>query len=404
MKEGNIMNFKKIAKLVTAAAVSISLLGCGYSLNEQEQESLFAEVFGTSGPFKASEASNQSSNNQNNEIYSEGPKNDYEPKTEPTEVVTRSQQPVEQAKKLVTHIVSCGQADTTIVQYGSKGLIIDAGAIDSAKLLDYMSTLDIKSYDMILTHYDLDHIASVDEILATYQVGVIYGPEYKVQSDSYSAYNFLVNSIKKNGKVISHPNTSDIVTLADNVTYKFVGPVKNYQEENSNSICIVLKYGADSYFFGGDATEEAEADMTNIWGSELDIDIYHVNHHGSSTSSSDVFLKALSPDACVISAGEGNEYDLPNSKVLGKLLAHKVYRTDKQGTIIITSDGSGTYNFNVSAWQPDSKYILNTKTLKIHLPDCKHISEIYEKNRQESTEDISKLINAGYTTCTECIN
>ena len=53
MKEGNIMNLKKIAKLVTAAAVSISLLGCGYSLNEQEQESLFAEVFGTSGPLKA---------------------------------------------------------------------------------------------------------------------------------------------------------------------------------------------------------------------------------------------------------------------------------------------------------------------------------------------------------------
>lgn len=74
----------------------------------------------------------------------------------------------------------------------------------------------------------------------------------------------------------------------------------------------------------------------------LDIDILKVSHHGSKTSSSEAFLSMVTPEVAVISAGEGNRYDLPDEETLEALatVGAEVYRTDHHGTVVIWTDGS----------------------------------------------------------------
>ena len=83
-------------------------------------------------------------------------------------------------------------------------------------------------------------------------------------------------------------------------------------------------------------------------GAILKADVYKAGHHGSSTSTSDAFLDAVKPSCAVISCAEGNDYGHPHAQILNKLRANgiDVYRTDEDGTIIATSDGS-TITWNV---------------------------------------------------------
>lgn len=111
---------------------------------------------------------------------------------------------------------------------------------------------------------------------------------------------------------------------------------------NNNSIVGRLTYGGFSMLFTGDAEKEEERTILD-GGAKLQSDVLKVAHHGSKTSSSAAFLKAVSPKLALISAGAGNSYGLPHNvtlKTLGKA-GIKVLRTDQDGTITITTDGSG---------------------------------------------------------------
>jgi len=76
-------------------------------------------------------------------------------------------------------------------------------------------------------------------------------------------------------------------------------------------------------------------------GANLQSTILKIGHHGSRTSTSPAFLRAVSPAVAVIMAGAGNRYGHPHPETMGKLGAAgvDVYRTDLHGTIIITTDG-----------------------------------------------------------------
>jgi len=95
----------------------------------------------------------------------------------------------------------------------------------------------------------------------------------------------------------------------------------------------------------GDAEKDSEARMLKTYAGELKSNVLKVGHHGSNTSSSPGFLKSVAPEAAIISVGANNDYHHPHPSTLKKYeqAKLKVYRTDLDGTITVTSDGN-TYN------------------------------------------------------------
>ena len=157
------------------------------------------------------------------------------------------------------------------------------------------------------------------------------------------------NEIELNN-IIQQKRTSDSELAKGNIF-----PLsKEYKDNNNNSIVIRLTYGNTTFLMTGDAEEEAEEDMLSS-GLPLSADVLKLGHHGSSSSTSDDFLSAVDPTWAVISCAEGNKYGHPHAETMNKLRAAgiSVFRTDEQGTITATTDGT-TITWNASpseTWQ-----------------------------------------------------
>jgi len=90
--------------------------------------------------------------------------------------------------------------------------------------------------------------------------------------------------------------------------------------------------------FAGDAEAHAEAGLVGRVGH---VDVLKVGHHGSRTSSSEPFLRELSPLLAIVSSGLGNRFGHPHDEVVSRLgvFARRVLRTDDEGGITVVTDG-----------------------------------------------------------------
>ena len=116
-------------------------------------------------------------------------------------------------------------------------------------------------------------------------------------------------------------------------------PIKTeYYDMNEYSVVIRMDYKNSSFLFTGDAEIYNETEMMNK-GYDLDVDILKVGHHGSSTSSSQKFLNAVSPKIAVIQVGKNNDYGHPHKEIKTRLKNIETYRTDTNGNIVIETNG-----------------------------------------------------------------
>jgi competence protein ComEC len=125
------------------------------------------------------------------------------------------------------------------------------------------------------------------------------------------------------------------------VTIDILHPGTNLESDedaNNNSIVLRLVYRDVAILLPGDIEADVERAMVRS-GTYLRSTVLKVAHHGSKTSSSEVFLDAVDPQVAVISVGEGNRFGLPSRDVLERLDGALVYRTDENGTVAIASDG-----------------------------------------------------------------
>jgi len=133
----------------------------------------------------------------------------------------------------------------------------------------------------------------------------------------------------------------DILVL--HPTYDLTGDL------NEDSVVVKVTCGTVDVLLTGDATSDSEASMISDALTQLDSEVLKVGHHGSSTSTSAPFLAAVMPEDAVISVGAGNTYGHPAEATLDRLAAAgaNVYRTDLDGTVVLTSDCS-TYSITAS--------------------------------------------------------
>lgn len=246
---------------------------------------------------------------------------------------------MERSSELTVHFMDVGQGDAVLIACGGEYMLIDAG--DNSKgtaVQNYLTKQGVKTLKYVVgTHPDADHIGGMDVVLYKFDCNTVIMPD--VTSDT-ATYRDVLDAMKAKGyrNTVSKPGNS--YTLGD-ARFVIAGPGKAYEDTNNNSIVIRMTHGDNSFLFTGDMEEQAEADILQGKVS-LQADVLKVGHHGSSSSSSEAFLEAVSPSYAVISCGEDNSYGHPHSQTLNVLrkMGVQVFRTDEQGTITASSDGS----------------------------------------------------------------
>lgn len=241
---------------------------------------------------------------------------------------------------LIVHFIDVGQADGILIQQGEYSMLIDAGNNADAPLVkDYISKQGIKKLDVVVgTHAHEDHIGALDDVIDAFPVGKVYFPKQVATTKTYE--NF-VNSVKNKGLKFTLPKAGSTFNLGDAVCTILAPNKDSYEGGNDYSIVIKLQYGNNSFLFTGDVEALGEKEILD---KKFDVkaDVLKVGHHGSRTSTSDGFLKAVAPKYAVISSETGNDYGHPHQVIMDRLnkAKIKIYRTDEQGTIKAVSDGN----------------------------------------------------------------
>lgn len=216
-------------------------------------------------------------------------------------------------------------------------MLIDGGPSKEV-VTKYIKNLGYSSVTYVIaTHPDADHISGLPEVLNNFSVKKFYMPE---KEHTTQIFEKMLDSIASNDCEAIYAFAGKSIVDTTDLKVDFVGPTKQYSDNNTVSAVIKLIYKGNSFLFTGDADYTSEKDMIAA-GYNLTADVLKVGHHGSSSSTSKAFLKSVNPKIAVISVGESNSYGHPTQEVLALLTEYKldIYRTDEVGTVIVECDG-----------------------------------------------------------------
>ena len=239
---------------------------------------------------------------------------------------------------MIIHFVDVGQGDCILISKNNEHVLIDAGNNEDGPLLvEYFKELGIKKFKYVIgTHAHEDHIGGIDNVINNFELGHYYMPDVITTTKTFED---VLDALLAKKKAFETPNIGDKFKLSDTeFEVLYLGDDKS--DLNNTSIVLKLTYKNTTYLFMGDATSTVEKILINE-GKDLKSDVLKVGHHGSQYSSTATFLKQVSPRYAVIQVGQDNDYGHPKQVTMDKLekLKTLTYRTDKHGTIILTSDG-----------------------------------------------------------------
>lgn len=240
---------------------------------------------------------------------------------------------------MTVHFLDVGQGLAILVQSEGQTMIYDGGdRSTSSFVVSYLKEQNVSRIDyLISSHYDSDHMAGLIGCLNAFEVDNVISSDYVHDSKLYTSF---VNAVEEKGLEMQHPAVGTTFSFGSG-SFEILAPAEiNPNESNDNSVAIKLMNGENSFVFTGDAEVSSEAAMCNS-GIDLSCDVLVPGHHGSATATSWDFLQKTVPEYAVISCGQDNQYGHPDKDTMDKLqsMEIQVYRTDKQGTITVTSDG-----------------------------------------------------------------
>lgn len=245
--------------------------------------------------------------------------------------------------ELVAHFIDVGQGDANLIELpNGEVMLIDAGiASMSDDIIEYIKNLGYDTIDYVIaTHPHADHIGGMAEVIEAFNIEAIYMPRAVSTSKTYEN---LLETIQDKGLSIKTGRVGVKVLNEDDLDIVMVAPhSEDYSNLNNYSIVLKITYGDVSFLYTGDAEEDNLEEIT----SDIEADVLKVGHHGSDTSTSKDFLEKVQPKYAVISVGEGNSYGHPAASTIELLqeYTNNIYRTDLNGTVVISTDG---VNINV---------------------------------------------------------
>lgn len=275
-----------------------------------------------------------------------------------------------QAQQVRIVHIDVGQGDATLIVGPTRTLLFDAGVTGSGtEIRDVLDALGIASIDYFVAgHYHADHIGAIDEVLNN-GIGLNIASYDRGGSYSSQAFTQYTTAVGVKRSTITLNQQIDLgggciltcIAVNGTTNHGNVSPTG----ENDRSIALVLRYGTFDYFIasdltgGGSSTGDVESKIAVDAG---DVDVLHVGHHGSTTSTNQTLVDTLKPEQAVISCGDGNSYLHPLQTIIDRLTAPTQMQTIWQteagnggtsskvrvgGNITFLTDGS-TYSVTIS--------------------------------------------------------
>ncbi|MFC1775583.1 ComEC/Rec2 family competence protein [Patescibacteria group bacterium] len=244
--------------------------------------------------------------------------------------------------ELTVSFLNVGQGDAMFIEApNGNQMLIDAGPNKNvlSELGRIMPFWD-RSIDIVLaTHPDKDHIGGLPEILKRYDVNYIF--ETDVKSDTAVFEEFDTRADSSDAQRIS-ARAGQILWLDSDVYIQILFPDRNVSglEANAASVIARLVYGETEFMLTGDSPKSIENYLAASYGEGLQSDVLKLGHHGSKTSTSELFLGYVSPALAIISAGKENRYGHPHEEVMSIIEKFGIENeSTKNGTVTIVSDG-----------------------------------------------------------------
>ncbi|MGZ8843491.1 MAG: ComEC/Rec2 family competence protein [Pyrinomonadaceae bacterium] len=288
--------------------------------------------------------------------------------------------------ELQVHVLDVGPIEgdsILIVSPTGKSILIDAGDAGKGKIiLDALKRYKIEKLDyLIATHPHPDHIGAADEVMNGIKVGKVIDngvdlsppepvaavtskgrvpkakptptPSKKRAKTVTGFFEEYKEAMEKSGAQHEKAEPGKKYDLGGGAFLTVLAPTEPFftkdqmkaggNDTNANSIVLRLDYGDFSMLFMGDAETQTE---DRLIGKDVDLAslkarVIKVAHHGSKYATSEHFLKRVQPEAAIISDGAWNRYGHPSQSLLDRLKAinAKVYRTDLQGEVTLTTKG-----------------------------------------------------------------
>lgn len=244
---------------------------------------------------------------------------------------------------LQVHFLDVGQGDAIFIESSSGTQVLIDGGKNESVLRELSKVMDFadRDIDMVIgTHPDADHIGGLTHVLKQYAVDTILTTENSNDSDTSVLYT---QRVQQEGAEIIYARRGQAFALDASTTLRVLFPEHNPQklESNTSSIVVQLQYGESTFMLTGDAPKSIEEYLVLVEGEALQSDVLKVGHHGSRTSTSELFLDEVRPHMAIISAGKENSYGHPHVEVTDMLFNARVetLQTMEEGTITLLSDG-----------------------------------------------------------------
>jgi competence protein ComEC len=237
-----------------------------------------------------------------------------------------------------------GQGDAIFIQAPNGNQVLIDGGPDNKVLqeLGRIMPFNDRSIDMVvLSHPHADHLRGLIEVLKNYEVGLVL--ENKIPCDSPECQEW--HKVEQKSEAIQ-AETGEVADLGNGVQLRVLytrqPDARANAAKNAHDYMVVteLEYGGETVLFMGDAEKNIEQSLIRA-NPDLRAQFLKIGHHGSKTSTTEDFIRAISPLLAFIEVGARNSYNFPNPDVLTRLENHgiKYYRTDKDGTVELLLDG-----------------------------------------------------------------
>lgn len=255
-----------------------------------------------------------------------------------TEAIKTEKIPVTAGHDMRVHFIDVGQGDSILIESpNGKTMLVDGGVKGAGQqVVSYLRELGVSKLDIVVaTHPDADHIGGLIPVLNSMTIEQFYDSGKVHTSQTFEEMLMLIDE-----KNIPYdvPTPGDNIKFDEDVTVKVLNANEQASDNNDASIVLKIVYGNVSFLLTGDAGIALEKEMMQY---DVSATVLKAGHHGSNTSSSEDFIRAVKPEVTILSYGKDNKYGHPHAEVVDRLqeIGSKIYATADIGTITVTTDG-----------------------------------------------------------------